>query len=104
MIYTNGREYTNTVGPAGTTMSYTHLEKYNPPTNALGNNGNTGSPFVGPNNSQGPYYIVPNFSAVTYDALTHGLTPTVGYFNITSAYGAGAGSCNTQYKLRMIDQ
>ncbi len=104
MVYTTGREYTHTVGPAGQINSYPHLEIYNAPTDALGQNGNTGSPFVGPNNSKNMNYIVPQFHAITYDALTHGLAPTVGYFNITSAYGSGAGNCNTQYKLRMIDQ
>ncbi len=103
MVYQSIHEYSQT-SPAGPVLSYSHLEKYNAPTNALGNNGSTGSPFVGPNNSTSMSYVVPEFRAITYDALTHGLAPTTGYFNITSAYGAGAGNCNTQYKLRMIDQ
>jgi len=44
-------------------------------------------------------YIVPAYSAIGYSALQHGqsMPSCNGYFNITSAYGPNAGSCQTQY-------
>ena len=49
------------------------------------------------------YYVVPEYSAPGYEALTHGVTGNEkcqganGFFNINQAYGAGAGQCNQQY-------
>lgn len=43
-------------------------------------------------------YVVPQWGALTNDALTHGGAGSCGgYFNITSAYGKGAGQCNQAY-------
>lgn len=42
-------------------------------------------------------YIVPQFAAISYDSLTSAVPSCSGYSNIDSAYGAGAGNCNTQY-------
>ena len=49
-------------------------------------------------------YVVPDYSTIGYDSLTHGMGPyPQRYFNIRSAYGAGAGNCNTQYMTRMCN-
>ena len=47
-------------------------------------------------------YIVPNYEAIGYDALTHGNAGggCNNYFNIEQAYGSGAGSCSTSYSVR----
>ena len=43
-------------------------------------------------------YIVPQYKAIGYDALSHGgMGSCAGYFNINSAYGQGAGKCNQAY-------
>ena len=43
-------------------------------------------------------YVVPQWGAISNDALTHGGAGNCGgYFNIQSAYGANAGKCNTEY-------
>jgi hypothetical protein len=47
-------------------------------------------------------YLTPNYSAIGYNALTHGESPGCqSYFSITDAYGKGAGSCNTSYTRRL---
>lgn len=47
-------------------------------------------------------YLTPNYSAIGYNALTHGTPPGCQqYFSITDAYGKGAGSCNTSYTRRL---
>jgi hypothetical protein len=47
-------------------------------------------------------YVVPDYGAIGYDALTHGNAGggCNNYFNIEQAYGAGAGSCSTSYSVR----
>ena len=77
----------------GSSCSYTTLNNYNSSTA-----GSLGSPAYSATTVKG-YYVVPNYSAPGYNALTHGNdTPTCsGYFNVTSAYGANAANCNTQY-------
>ena len=77
----------------GSSCSYTTLNNYNSSTA-----GSLGSPAYSASTVKG-YYVVPNYSAPGYNALTHGNdTPTCsGYFNVTSAYGANAANCNTQY-------
>ena len=42
-------------------------------------------------------YIVPTWDAISYDSLTAKVPSCSGYNNIDSAYGAGAGSCQTTY-------
>jgi hypothetical protein len=46
-----------------------------------------------------PSYTVPQYRAITTDALTHGgkNTNCGGYFNIMDAYGDDAGSCSVSY-------
>ena len=46
-----------------------------------------------------PSYTVPEYRAITTDALTHGnkANNCGGYFSIMSAYGDDAGSCNVSY-------
>jgi hypothetical protein len=47
-------------------------------------------------------YLTPNYSAIGYNALTHGSShPCQQYFSITDAYGKGAGSCNPTYTRRL---
>ena len=76
--------------------SYNLLSNYNGvPTGALG------SPYVPPTTVTGSY-IVPCYSPITYDSLTHGSVPTyAGYFDITQAYGPSANNCNTKYVQRL---
>ena len=45
--------------------------------------------------------VVPMYGGIGYDALTHGTDCNGGYFNITSAYGAGAATCSTSYAQRL---
>lgn len=52
------------------------------------------------------YYVVPNYSAPGYDALTHGPTggcgeSSNGYFQIGKAYGYGANNCTTTYSASL---
>lgn len=47
-------------------------------------------------------FVVPQYSAIGYDALTHGQSGSCQqYFNIMSAYGKDAGSCQTRYSTRL---
>lgn len=66
--------------------------------------------YLGSNNMMAPatagqisgVYIVPQYGAIGYDALTHGDSNNCGsHFTITDAYGAGAGMCNTSYTTRL---
>ena len=78
--------------------SYVNLQNYN--SQAAGT---LGKPAVSRNASAvSGYYVVPNYSAIGYNALTHGQQqPSCsGYFDITSAYGAGASQCDQQYSNR----
>ncbi len=57
-------------------------------------------PYVNPQVTIGSY-IVPNYGSPGYNTLMHGLSRSgSGYFDITSAYGAGAQNCNTQFLQR----
>lgn len=52
------------------------------------------------------YYVVPNYSAPGYDALTHGVPGgcgdvSNGYFQIGRAYGYGANNCATTYSASL---
>ena len=48
-------------------------------------------------------YVVPQFSAPTYDTLMHGAVPSCsGYFNINSAYKTSSdGNCAQQYVTKL---
>ena len=83
----------NTVN--GASCSYTNLANYN-----ASSPGTLGQPSVPPTTVTG-YQIIPQYSTIGYDALTHNAAPSCsGYFNVTSAYGDNAGNCNTQYYNR----
>jgi hypothetical protein len=43
-------------------------------------------------------YIVPQWSAISYDSLTSKVPSCSGYYDIGSAYGKDAGSCQTTYR------
>ena len=84
----------------GASCSYVSLANYNSSAP-----GSLGSPAV-PTNTVSGVYVVPNYSAIGYNALTHdSSSPSCsGYFNIASAYGAGASQCNTQYHQSPCNQ
>ena len=65
------------------------------PQNKLRSNGVNPVPTAG-------QYVVPDYGAIGYDALTHGVGGggCNNYFNIEQAYGTGAGSCSTTYSTR----
>ena len=77
----------------GSSCSYVSLSNYN-----SSSPGTLGSPEANRNTVTGSY-VVPNYSAIGYGALTHDAsTPSCsGYFSVTSAYGEGANNCQTQY-------
>ena len=84
----------------GASCSYVNLSNYNS-TSA----GTLGSPAVPPTTVSG-HYVVPNYSAIGYGALTHdsSMPSCSGYFNIQNAYGANAAQCDTQYSQRPCNQ
>lgn len=84
----------------GASCSYVDLKSYNS-TSA----GSLGSPAV-PSATVSGYYVVPNYSAIGYSALTHdsSMPSCSGYFNIQKAYGVGADQCNTQYSQSPCNQ
>jgi len=48
--------------------------------------------------------VVPQFNAIGYNALTHGQKGGCGsYFNIISAYGENADTCDQLYMSRMCN-
>lgn len=89
----------NSTSVTGAACSYASLNNYN---NRVP--GELNMPYVPPTTVSG-FYIVPNYAPPTYDALTHGGVPTcAGYFNVMSAYGPTADSCDTQYFKRPCNQ
>lgn len=84
----------------GASCSYVPLKDYNSTTP-----GSLGSPAV-PSATVSGYYVVPNYAAIGYSALTHDASsPSCsGYFNIQDAYGANAAQCNTQYSQSPCNQ
>lgn len=84
----------------GSSCSYTSLSNYNSSAP-----GTLGSPAVKRSSVSGSY-VVPNYSAIGYDALTHNNAPPScnGYFNISNAYGADAGSGKTNYRMSPCNQ
>tara|TARA_Y100000389_G_scaffold123524_2_gene120844 strand:- start:1714 stop:2013 length:300 start_codon:yes stop_codon:yes gene_type:complete len=96
----NYHEYNavNTSAPC----AHATLSTYNQ-TSGNNMNGNMGSPPMSSvaSNVSG-FYLVPNYQAPGYDALTHGgKGSSSGFFSITHAYGANADKCSTKY-LRKI--
>lgn len=92
----NRSEYSGaTVGSAG--CNYTNLDCY------LGSNSMMAPSAWNAKTAPG-VYVTPNYSAIGYDALTHGSSGSCNsYFNIESAYGAGAAGCNTTYTNRLCN-
>ena len=78
----------------GNSCSYTSLSNYN-----SSSPGTLGAPAYKASTVVGSY-VVPNYSAIGYGALTHDVAPSCsGYFNITNAYGANAANCGTTYGI-----
>ena len=83
-------------GPVG---SYANLSNYNGYTKRGLNH-----PQVAPTTTRG-YYVVPDYSSIGYNALTHGELPSgAGYYTIDGAYGKGANNCSTKYMQRLCNQ
>jgi len=82
-------EYSNT-SVNSSPCAYTQLGSY------LGSNSPHHAPVSGT-------YLVPQWGAIGYDALTHGGTAGScnSYFNINHAYGNGSGNCHTKYTRRL---
>jgi hypothetical protein len=78
----------------GPSCDYVSLSKYN-----SSSAGTLGNPTYMKASDVVGHYVVPNYSSIGYNALTHGNTsPSCsGYFSINSAYGPNAANCNTQY-------
>ena len=90
----NRNEYT-AKSVTGSACSYNNLGNYQGANNTM--------PPVRAGVSSG-VYLTPNYSAIGYNALTHGVPPGCSsqpYFSITNAYGKNAGSCNTTYTQRL---
>ena len=69
--------------------------------NQLGNPAMISNPSIPLTTGVG-YTVVPAYSAIGYDALTHGGHGSCsGFFNITQAYGSNANNCQTQYIKRL---
>ncbi len=79
-------DYVNQSGSAG--CNYTKLQSYNTPYQM-------GVPFQG--KVVTGRMIVPTWNAVGYDSLTSQVSNCSGYNDISSAYGADAGNCQTTY-------
>ena len=87
----------------GPSCSYVSLSNYN---GAQRNARSMGMPHV-PATTVSGRYVVPDFATIGYNALTHGHSETPswsGYFDIKTAYGPGAESCNTQFMMRACNQ
>ena len=83
-------------GPA---CSYNSLSNYNGTSKRSINH-----PQVAPGTTSG-YYIVPDYSAIGYNALSHGSAPScAGYFTIDGAYGKNSNNCSTKYMKRASNQ
>ena len=92
----------NTVHGSG--CNYPNLSNYN-----MKSAGTLGTPAVPPTTVSGSY-IVPNYGAIGYNALTHNMAmPSCsGYFNICNAYGGcdqqGAFNCKTSFSSSPCNQ
>ena len=82
--------------------NYASLSRYNAQYSGIV----SGPDQMGPQMTYPPFtgvkpgsYIVPAYSAIGYSTLQHNqnVPSCNGYFTITSAYGANAGNCQTQY-------
>lgn len=92
-------------------MSAQYSSEYsNTPVNKASCAYNTLGKYRGANSTMPPIkagvtsgvYLTPNYSAIGYDALTHGNRSGCDqYFSITNAYGKQAGNCHTTYTRRL---
>lgn len=84
---------------AAVACNYADLATYN----AMPNSGEAMSGLRVPITTAVGYTIVPAYGRISYDSLTHGKSqPSCsGFFTISSAYGAGANNCQTQYVKRL---
>jgi hypothetical protein len=82
----------------GPSCSYANLGNYNGTSKRA-----MGHPQVAPTTVAGSY-IVPDYGAIGYNALTLGGPSCAGYPDIQKAYGAGASNCNTKYMNRLCNQ
>ena len=83
----------------GPSCSYVSLSNYNGYSKRGMNH-----PQVAPTTTSG-MYIVPDYAAIGYNALSHGGSPScAGYFTINSAYGVNANNCSTKYMKRLCNQ
>lgn len=57
-----------------------------------------------PTTTKSGFLVVPNYQAPGYDTLTKNVPGCGGYHNIQSAYGAGAGQCQTSYRTKLCGQ
>jgi hypothetical protein len=87
----NSSEYTGS--QVGQSCSYASLSQYNRGT------GGTNPPVPAGNVSG--QYIVPEYSLPGYGTLTRSPMSCSGYANISNAYGAKSGSCNTKYVTKL---
>ena len=46
-------------------------------------------------------FVVPSWGSIGIDDLTNKTPNCSGYFNVTTAYGAGAGNCQTTYTTKL---
>jgi hypothetical protein len=87
------------VSSAAAIGTYSNLQRYN---SGCGLNFN-GAGIAAPANAsvRSGFYIVPNYGAISYNALTakeDSCASSSGYFGIETAYGPNSGQqCNTQY-------
>lgn len=86
-------EYNNS-SVNGPSCSYANLNNYNAGSQGM-------RPPVEATTVSGKY-VVPDYAPPGYNTLTNNGAPTCsGYFNIQSAYGQSAGSCDTKFTARM---
>ena len=89
-------------------MSAQYKSEYSQPMVGAACGYNTLGCYLGSNNAMptmrpGSTTVVPTYGGpIGYNSLTNGKTPgCMPYFNMASAYGSGAGSCNTSYTTRL---
>lgn len=78
----------NNSATACTSCAYGSLGNYN-------SNYSMGVPPMGKPSAGA--YVVPTYSPPSYDTLIAKVPSPSGYFNITTAYGQGAGNCQQTY-------
>lgn len=82
----------NNYSSAGASCAYAALSQYT-------NDYSLGVPFQGKLTNGA--YLVPTWGAIGYDSLTSKIPSCSGYSDITGAYGADAGNCQTTYRTSL---